>query len=139
LEPGKGQILRLWLFALQIHVFSKTFKSEKMKHSKAIVAVLISIGLKGQSIYSVNYESQADVKVFVVQYESQADLKVYKVDYQSQVKGNEGLWYFVDYKSQSDKTIHFVKYESQADVKIFFVKYQSQAGWRNSSKKHFFY
>jgi len=32
-----------------------------------------------------------------------------------------------------------VKYEFQADVKIFFVKYQSQAGWRNSSKKHFFY
>jgi len=139
LEPSWGQILQLWLFALQIHVSSITFKSKTMKHSKAIVAVLISIGLKGQSIYSVNYESQADVKVFVVQYESQADLKVYKVDYQSQVKGNEGLWYFVDYKSQSDKTIHFVKYESQADVKIFFVKYQSQAGWRNSSKKHFFY
>ena len=91
------------------------------------------------NLFSVDYESQADVQVFVVQYESQADLKVYKVDYQSQVKGNEGLWYFVDYKSQSDKTIHFVKYESQADVKIFFVKYQSQAGWRNSSKKHFFY
>lgn len=110
-----------------------------MKYSVFITVMLLSITSKGQSVFSVDYESQADVKVFVVQYESQADLKVYKVDYQSQVKGNEGLWYFVDYKSQSDKTIHFVKYESQADVKIFFVKYQSQAGWRNSSKKHFFY
>lgn len=29
---------------------------------------------KAQKVYSVNYESQADVKVFVVKYESQADL-----------------------------------------------------------------
>ena len=97
-----------------------------MKHSLIILGALLSFGANAQSIFSVDYESQAD-------------LKVYKVDYQSQVKGNEGLWYFVDYKSQSDKTIHFVKYESQADVKVFFVKYQSQAGWRNSSKKHYFY
>ncbi len=41
-----------------------------------------------QEVYSVNYESQADVKVFVVDYESQADLKVYKVAYSSQASGN---------------------------------------------------
>ena len=37
--------------------------------------------MQAQKIFSVQYESQADVKVFVVDYESQADLLVYKVDY----------------------------------------------------------
>ena len=40
--------------------------------------------LNAQKVYSVKYQSQADLKVFVVKYESQADLKVYKVDYESQ-------------------------------------------------------
>ena len=55
-----------------------------------------------QKFYSVEYESQADIKIIVVDYESQCDLKVYKVDYQSQAKGNKGLWYFVEYASQAE-------------------------------------
>ena len=34
-----------------------------------------------QTVYTVDYESQADLKVYAVDYESQCDLKVYKVDY----------------------------------------------------------
>ena len=75
----------------------------------------------------------------MVEFESQADLKVYKVDYKSQARGNEGLWYFVDYQSQSDKNIFFVNYKSQSDLNIFFVKYKSKAGWRNSYKMHLLY
>ena len=52
-----------------------------------------------QTLFSVDYASQAEVKVFVVDYPSQADLKVFKVDYASQAKGNEGLWYFVEHES----------------------------------------
>jgi hypothetical protein len=65
-------------------------------------------------------------KIYTVDYPSQADLKVFKVDYQSLSKENEGLWCFV-------------KYPSQSDLKIFFVKYKSQSGWRNNSKKHLLY
>jgi len=32
----------------------------------------------------VDYESQADLKVFVVKYESQANVKIFFVDYESQ-------------------------------------------------------
>ena len=92
-----------------------------------------------QKIFTVDYESQADVKVFVVKYESQADLKVFKVKYESQAGDNDGKWFFTQYQSQAKKKIYFVKYESQADVKIFFVDYESQAGWKNNQKKHFFY
>lgn len=92
-----------------------------------------------QKIFSVDYQSQADIKVFVVKYESQADLKVFKVKYQSQATANNGKWFFVDYVSRADKKIFFVPYESQADLKIFFVNYESQAGWSNASKKHLMY
>jgi hypothetical protein len=44
-------------------------------------------------------------KIFVVDYENQADLKVYKVKYQIQDDKNEGRWFFTDYSNQSDKKI----------------------------------
>ncbi len=92
-----------------------------------------------QKVFSVEYESQADVKVFVVDYESQADLVVYKVAYESQAGKNDGQWFFVEYESQADKKIYFVDYESQADVKIFFAEYSSQAGWQKKELIHHFY
>ena len=92
-----------------------------------------------QLVFSVNYASQADIKVFVVDYESQADLVVYKTKYRSEVSGNEGLWHFVEYASQSQKKIFFVKYASQADLLIFFTPNKSKAGWRKNEKKHLMY
>ncbi|MCH1534506.1 MAG: DUF6150 family protein, partial [Schleiferiaceae bacterium] len=97
------------------------------------------VGLNAQTVYSVKYESQADVKVFVVDYESQADLLVFKESYSSRAKGNDGNWFFVDYQSQADKSIYFVKYESQADLKVYFVQYESRAGWQNKEKIHLLY
>lgn len=101
-----------------------------------VFATFVFIATSGtsQCVFSVEYASQADVKVFVVEYASQADLLVYKVDYASQAKGNEGHWFFVDYASQADKKLFFVDYASQADLKIHFADYASQAGWRNKEK-----
>lgn len=115
----------------------------KINRMKKLALLLLTIGAgfssKAQTVYSVDYESQADVKVFVVQYESQADLKVYKEQYESQASGNDGKWFFVNYESQAKKSIYFVQYESQADLKVYFVDYESQAGWVNSSKKQLMY
>ena len=104
-----------------------------------LLIFLMPVYAFSQQIFTVDYASQADVKIYVVDYPSQADLKVYKVNYASQAKGNDGLWHFVDYASQADVKIYFVDYSSQADMKIYFVDYQSQAGWRNKNKKHLFY
>jgi hypothetical protein len=68
----------------------------------------------------VDYQSQADLKVFPVKYASHAD--------------EDGLWFFTDYESQADFTIYFVNYESQADLTIYKVEYESQAGWNDKSK-----
>ena len=51
-----------------------------------------------QSIFTVDYVSQAEIKAFVVDYESQADLLVYKAKYKSEAIGNERLWHFVKYR-----------------------------------------
>jgi hypothetical protein len=88
-----------------------------------------------QKVYSVPYESQADVKVYVVKYESQADLKVFKVPHESQAKDGAGHWFFTKYPGQADKKIFFVSYEGQADLKIFFVPYPSKTGWRKREKQ----
>jgi hypothetical protein len=90
-----------------------------------IAAILLPVGLQAgaQTVYSVDYKSDADVKVFVSEYKSDADLVVYKTEYKSDATGNNGIW-------------HFVKYKSDADLIIYFSQWKSDAGWRNNSKKH---
>jgi hypothetical protein len=104
----------------------------------SLLFLLLSPALYAQRVFSVPYESQADVKVFVAEYESEADLKVYKVQYESQTGKNNGRWFFTEYASQAEKQIFFVEYKSQADVVIFYVRHESQAGWRTEAKMHFF-
>ena len=57
------------------------------------IIFFVATTINAQKVFSVDYESQADLKVFVVDYESQADLKVFKVKYQSLATGNEGKWF----------------------------------------------
>ena len=111
-----------------------------MKKIIFFISIIFSIQFYyAQKIFSVKYESRADLKVFVVDYESQADLLVFKVKYESQTGKNDGKWFFVDYESRADKKIFFVDYQSRADLKIFFVDYQSRSGWKDNSKKHLLY
>ena len=62
---------------------------------------------------------------------------VYAVDYESQAD-EDGLWYMTDYESQADVSIYYVDYQSQADLTIYYVDYESQAGWNGSNKSHLF-
>ncbi|MDA3822516.1 MAG: hypothetical protein PF450_07920 [Bacteroidales bacterium] len=57
-----------------------------MKPIISIVTILLlsALAVNAQTVFKVDYSSQADVKVYVVKYESQCDLKVYIVDYESQ-------------------------------------------------------
>ena len=59
-------------------------------------------------------------RIFIVQYESQADRKVYFVDYASQERNTEIITpgEIVQYESQADTKVFIVQYESQADIKI---------------------
>ena len=53
-----------------------------MKKIIFIIPLIFSfLYINAQKIFSVKYESRADLKVFVVDYESRADLLVYKVKY----------------------------------------------------------
>ncbi|MEC8723502.1 MAG: hypothetical protein VXX60_00655, partial [Bacteroidota bacterium] len=56
-----------------------------------IIWILGSYISFSQAVFSTDYNSQAEVKVYVVDYASQADLKVFKVNYSSHAKDNKGL------------------------------------------------
>lgn len=63
-----------------------------------------------QTFYSVNYKSDAKIKVFIAKYKSDAKFPIF----------------FFDYKSDADSV-------------IFFADYTSDAGWENAGKKHLLY
>ena len=75
-----------------------------------IIIILFSSKLHGQQIFSVKYDYQADIKVYVVSYSYQADLKVYKVSSSYQAD-EDGLWYFTDYDYQADKKVYITHIE----------------------------
>jgi hypothetical protein len=104
-----------------------------------IAACLFTDNLQAQTVYSVQYKSDAQVKVYVAQYKSDADLVVYKAKYKSDAGDNDGVWFFTDYKSDAKKTIFFCEYKSDADLVIYFSEYKSDAGWKNSGKKQLMY
>ena len=102
------------------------------------LCLMISSITKAQNVFSVEYASQADIKIYVADYESKSDLSVFKVDYESRAGNNDGNWFFVDYVSKADK-FFFVEYASQADIIIFFVDYSSRAGLNKKEKIQLFY
>ena len=120
-----------------VFTLSKYYNYEICSFNWSFAHHTYTVSTNAQSVYAVDYESQADVTVYVVDYESQADLSVYWVDYESQAD-EDGLWYMTDYESQADVSIYFVDYESQADLTIYYVDYESQAGWNGSNKSHLF-
>ena len=54
-----------------------------------------------QTMYEVQYESEADIKLYEVAYSSQADIKYYVVDYKSQANEQRNHWYWTDYPSEA--------------------------------------
>jgi hypothetical protein len=109
-----------------------------MKKAFFLLLFVISfvLSVNAQNVCPVNYENQADLKLYVVNYESQADLYVYNVNHEIQNGTNNGKWYFVDCENQGLKKVYFVESENQAQIKIFFVDDEDQAGWKNSSKSY---
>ena len=70
--------------------------------TKSILLILtffICFLLKSQTIFSVKYPNQADLKAFVVKHSNQADLLVYKVKYKNEAVKNEGKWFFTEYSN----------------------------------------
>jgi hypothetical protein len=107
-----------------------------------VIIALVGTGVSksfAQTVYSVKYKSDAQVKVFVAQYKSDADLVVYKAQYKSDAGENNGVWFFTDYASDAKKKIFFGDYQSDADLVVFFAEYKSDAGWVNKSKQQLMY
>ena len=93
-----------------------------------VIALLI-VGCQtatAQTMFEVQYESQADIKLYEVDYPSQADMLYYEVEYRSQVNEKKNHWYWTNYISQAKYRVWWAKYPSQADRKVYKVRYPSQ-------------
>ena len=93
------------------------------------VIVMLIVGCQtaqAQTMFEVQYESQADIRLYEVGYPSQADMLYYEVEYRSQVNEKKNHWYWVKYTSQAKYRVWWAKYPSQADRKVYKVKYPSQ-------------
>lgn len=91
--------------------------------------------LKAQTICSVKFPAEADVKVYVAHGSgANPDLVVYKVGTADSAGTNNGLWYFTTLSSAAQKKIYFDMDSTDADMKIQFTNTIGNAGWLNSSK-----
>ena len=95
--------------------------------------------LEAQKVYITEYNSHADVKVFITKNYEEADLVIFKVRDEDAIGENEGLWFFCEEKKCADKIIYYVKFPKRAEMTVFFTYERSLAGWKNESKKFLMY
>ncbi len=100
------------------------------------MSMTFCIELSAQKVYVTEYNSHADIKVFVSKSPGNADLFVYKTDRADSAGENNGVWFFSEEKDKTFKKIYFVNYPSRADLIIHFVDDKSLAGWKNEAKKY---
>ena len=86
-------------------------------------------------VFSVDYASQADVKVFVVDYVK--TICAY-TDYSLQATKNSGAWFWVDYESRADKDL-FCGLRVSGRFEDLLRQCSSQSEWKNRSKMHLMY
>ena len=70
-----------------------------MSINKMLLSVFLTLTIVGitkkaeaQLVFSTQYKSDAQVKIYVSKYKSDADLVVYKASYKSDAGENNGVW-----------------------------------------------
>ena len=96
----------------------------------AIVMIIIQLltcqTAPAQTMYEVQYKTQADLLLYEVRYASQADIRYYPVQYRSQANERRNHWYWTDYPAQAKYRVYWVQYRSQADRTVYEVQYPAQ-------------
>jgi hypothetical protein len=133
-----GIIVAIYLIGERFKI--NNFKTKYINNMKTLFPIIFVfafyLSLNAQSIYPVDSEQKADLKVYLVNQENKADLCVYDVscNYQSDI--NNGKGFFVGNENKADKKVYFVSSERNADLKIYFVENENRAGWKNIAKNH---
>lgn len=85
--------------------------------------ILFTINVNGQVINLVQYESQADIKVYLTNTNYTANIIVYKTTQKYEAQGKLGYWYWGnrggDRLSKSSLNVFIVKYRYQADYSVY--------------------
>ena len=91
-----------------------------------IILMVTSQTAPAQTMYEVEYASQADLLLYEVKYPAQADIRYYPVQYRSQANERRNHWYWTDYPAQAKYRVYWVRYRSQADRTVYEVQYPAQ-------------
>ena len=104
-----------------------------MKKLLLILGLLLSISkANGQVINWVNYEYQADIKVYFCQYKYEADIIIFKAKYKYQ-SDKQGYWWWEGDNDGNDGgrnyssnrlNVYRVKYKYQADYIVYLTTHE---------------
>ena len=96
----------------------------------AIVMIIIQLltcqTAPAQTMYEVQYKTQADVRLWKSKHRSQADFTYWIAPYRSQANRQFNHWYIVDYPSQAQVRFIWVTHRSEATHVVWQEKYASQ-------------
>lgn len=117
-----------------------------MSIQKYVAATIIGISalaaasstVQAQIVHTVDYQKQANVKVFVTPYKYEADLVVYKTQFVQNSYGNKGIWYYTKNPAAANKKIYFIKHREEADLVVCFTTNSKEAGWQKKKKQYLF-
>ena len=94
--------------------------------------ILFTSNVKAQVINWVEYEYQADIKVFFVKYKYESDIIVCKTDYKYKTDKPGYWWWEGDNVGEGDRVyssnrlnVYVVKYKYQSDYNVYI----STHGW----------
>ena len=76
-----------------------------MKASKLLLSITFVIFFfeaKSQVIYTTEWKSEANKKVYVTENASEADIIVFKSDWKSDAQKDSGIWFFTEWKTEAD-------------------------------------
>jgi len=85
---------------------------------------------KSQVVYSTEWKSEANKKVYVTDNPAEADLIVFKSEWKSDAQKDSGIWFFTDFKTEADILVYYTEWRSEADLVICYTTYKEEAGKR---------
>ena len=83
----------------------------------------------GQTVYSTDYHSEADIVIYYTDYKTAADLLLYISSSQTEANQDlcDGIWYVARYKLESAFSYRVTEYRSRADIFVYRVSNKNQA------------
>jgi len=96
-----------------------------MRNVILTLMLLFTFKVNSQVVTIVQYEYQADIKIYLCDYKYMADVVVYKTRNKHDANNKQGYWYWggsnTDNTSKTNVNVYLVDYKYQSDYSIYFT------------------